>query len=158
MTTFISIIIVAYIFGFFSKSKKDNFPIILQDSITQCGPICLQMIAKHYGLCSDLKTLQKQSGMTIEGTSLEGLSQAADFIGLKNLAVRISLDVLVKDAPLPAIAHWNEESFVVIYKATHKKIWVADPAIGKVVFSHKDFLESWIQTEQGGILFLLELK
>ena len=55
--------------------KKDNFPIILQQNVMECGPICLQMIATHYGNKVDLQKLILLTKMDDTGTSLLSLSQ-----------------------------------------------------------------------------------
>ena len=140
--------------------NKNDFPIILQESALQCGPICLQMIGKYYGRDLDIKKLETISGMDREGTSLFGLSQAADSIGLNNLCVKIPFETLVEDVPLPAILHWNQNHFVVVYKASHRKIFVADPAIGKVEYTKEEFCESWLVKDENsnneGIVMLLE--
>ena len=52
---------------------------------------------------------------TAEGASLLGLSRAAEAHGLHTVAGRLSLDVLGK-VPLPAILHWRQQHFVVLYR------------------------------------------
>ena len=49
---------------------------------------------------------------------------------------------------------------MVVYKATNNKIWVADPALGKVEYSKKEFCSSWYKSDQKnsneGVILLLE--
>lgn len=81
-------------------TAEDNFPIILQENYIECGPVCLKMVASFYGKEVELKEIARMSGMdSIKGTSLLGLSQAADSMGYKNLAVRIPYSSLAKEAP-----------------------------------------------------------
>ena len=59
------------------------------------------------------------------------------------------------DAPLPFIAHWNQNHFIVIYKikevGTGIKIYVADPSEGLLIYRKKDFEKFWYSTENEGI-------
>jgi ATP-binding cassette subfamily B protein len=122
-----------------------------------CGATCLRMIAKHYGKNYKTKELVQVSGTTREGTNLEGLNLAAEKIGFRTLGVKVPFNKLVEDAPLPCIAHWNQNHFVVIYKIKKNKIYVADPAHGLLVYTKEDFFKSWVSDgKDEGILLLLE--
>lgn len=79
-----------------------------------CGPTCLRMIARHYGRRFDSQTLRDLSSVGRDGVSLLGLSSAAEAIGLKPIGVKVSFDILIKDAPLPCILHWGQNHFVVL--------------------------------------------
>ncbi len=139
---------------------KLDFPIILQQSSMQCGPICLQMISKYHGKEVDVKRLEIISKMDQTGTSLWGLEEAADSIGLESFAAKLSFEDLIKDAPLPAILHWNGNHFVVVYYATKTKIYIADPAYGKIEYSKEAFCKNWIPKDtlsnNRGIIMLFE--
>ena len=45
-----------------------------------------------------------------------GISDAAERIGFRTTALKISVEQLVEDVPLPCILHWNHNHFVVCYK------------------------------------------
>lgn len=157
------LVLIGIIFFLISCNEqidKKNFPIIRQEQPMQCGPICIQMIGKYYGRNLDIKQLEVDAKMGDDGTSLLGLSEAADIVGLNNLSVRISFEKLVEDMPLPAIVHWNQNHFVVVYHVTKSKVFVADPAGGKIEYSKKEFCESWIPKDTGfhkeGIVMLFE--
>ncbi|MEO0777615.1 MAG: peptidase domain-containing ABC transporter, partial [Bacteroidota bacterium] len=69
-------------------------------------------------------------------------------------------DRLIEDIPLPCIAHWRQNHFIVVTKATKKHVWVADPAAGKFRLRKEEFLDGWAshqdEGEELGILLLLE--
>ncbi|MCB0614227.1 MAG: peptidase domain-containing ABC transporter, partial [Phaeodactylibacter sp.] len=69
-------------------------------------------------------------------------------------------DRLARDIPLPCVAHWRQEHFVVVHKVNKNYAWIADPASGKFKLTREEFLENWISdTEEGedlGVLLLLE--
>jgi ATP-binding cassette subfamily B protein len=113
------------------------------------------MVAKHYGKSYNLETLRQQSHITREGISLLGLSRSAESIGFRSLGVKISFEELLSDAPLPAIVHWKQNHFVVVYKITGKKgnetVHVADPAAGLVKFPKDEFIKCWASTVENGV-------
>ena len=93
-----------------------------------------------------------------------GISRAAETIGFRTLGVKIPFEKLRDEAPLPAIVHWNQNHFVVVYKISGRKgkerIHVADPAGGLVTFSREEFTRCWASTgsneEPQGTALLLE--
>jgi ATP-binding cassette subfamily B protein len=92
-----------------------SFPLYLQLDAMDCGPTCLRMIARHYGRSYTLQNLRERSFITREGVSMLGISDAAESIGMHTQGVRITLEQLMEDVPLPCILHWNQNHFVVLY-------------------------------------------
>lgn len=131
--------------------KQDEFPIILQDRAAQCGPVCLQMVTGHYGRTVELEELERLTGMTDQGTSLLGVNDAAESLGFKTLAAKIPFDKFVEEAPLPAMVHWKNNHFTVVYQLDFDSVWVADPAQGKVVYAAEEFLDGWIKHDTTGV-------
>jgi ATP-binding cassette, subfamily B, bacterial len=131
-----------------------SFPFYNQLDAMDCGPSCLRMIAKHYGKNYTLQTLRDKSYITREGVSMLGISDAAEAIGFRSMGVRITFDQLLTEAPLPFIAHWNQNHFVVVYKISQQKketfVYVSDPARGLIKFSKEEFLSGWATTKEGG--------
>lgn len=93
-----------------------------------------------------------------------GISWAAESIGLRAMGVKISVGQLVAKAPLPAILHWNQQHFVVLYRVAGRRgrevFHIADPAGGLVRFPRAEFERCWLQTADGsepvGTALLLE--
>ena len=119
-----------------------------------CGPSCLRMIARWYGKEYSLKYLREHSFLTRLGVSILGISDAAESVGFRSGSYKMTFDQLL-DAPLPFIAHWNQNHFIVIYKikeaGTGIKIYVADPSEGLLIYRKKDFEKFWYSTENEGI-------
>ncbi len=137
------------------------FPNYKQYDAMDCGPTCLRIVSKHYGKSYSLQNLREKSRITREGVSLLGISDAAESIGFRTLGVKLSYDKFKEDAVLPAIVHWNQNHFVVVYKITKKdEIFVSDPAKGRIKYSKNEFLQYWAGTqnagEPAGIVLLLE--
>ncbi|HYM00845.1 MAG TPA: peptidase domain-containing ABC transporter [Blastocatellia bacterium] len=136
-----------------------RFPIFYQLDTMDCGPSCLQIIAKHYG-----KTIEKQIAARLceqdrQGASVSALARGAEKLGFRTLAVKVSFDELKDKAPLPCIAYWPQGHFVVVYKIRKNRVYIADPSAGLTVYSRGEFETCWL-TDPGrrdwGILLLLE--
>ncbi|TWW00452.1 peptidase domain-containing ABC transporter [Chitinophaga pinensis] len=143
--------------------RFSSFPFFRQLDQMDCGAACLKMICAFYKKNYSIQQLREMSGITRQGVSVLGLCDAAEQIGMKTLALNISFESLVNDVPLPCIVHWRQRHFVVVYKTDDKHIWVADPAFGKVKYTHAKFLEGWLynkkikkEEEQEGFALFLE--
>ncbi len=126
-----------------------NFPHYHQLDQMDCGPTCSRMVAKHYGRTYSLESLRKQSGISREGVSLLGISEAAENIGFRTVGVKLTSEQLFKEAPMPCIVYWNQQHFVVVYKIKGDKVYIADPAAGKVVYSKQELLKCWLNHKTG---------
>lgn len=137
-----------------------SFPFVRQPDAMDCGPACLKMITGFYGKNFTLETLRKKCYITREGVSFLGLSEAADSLHFRTIGVRVPFSTFVKDVPLPCIVHWKQKHFVVVYKISAQKIWVADPALGLVKYTHNEFISNWSGTvvagEPSGLVLVLE--
>jgi len=121
-----------------------KFSFFTQPDRMDCGPTCLRMVAKHHGRTISLEKLRKISETTRAGSSLQGISFAAEAIGFKTLGVKIDFENLQENAPLPCIVFWNERHFVVVYKIKKNKVYVADPGHGLLVYEKQEFIHNWI--------------
>lgn len=127
-----------------------RFPLTLQHDSMQCGIACLQMICKYFGRDYTLSALSRYCFATTEGVSLLGISEAADTLGLHTLSARATVDELAEN-PLPAILHWNQNHFVVLYKVKNgRKFYVSDPAKGRITYSYDEMIDHWASTMSNG--------
>ena len=122
-----------------------------------CGPASLKIIAKYYGKYYSLQYLRDLCGITREGVSLLDISYAADKIGLRTVSIKVTIADLINRVVFPAIIHWDNNHFVVIYRATKNKIYVSDPAKGLVTYTHDQFVEKWYKSNESyGVLMVLQ--
>ena len=141
-----------------------TFPYYKQLDKMDCGPACLRMIAKYYGKNYSLQTLREYSFLSREGVSLMGLSDAAESIRLRTVGLRITLEQLKKDVPLPCILYWNQNHFVVCYGIKKQRgrclFQIADPASSLLVYSEAEIKRYWLSAESDsrelGIVLALE--
>jgi ATP-binding cassette subfamily B protein len=122
----------------------DKFPFYKQLNAMDCGAACLHMVAQHYGRFFSLEYLRGLTRINIEGVSLRGISDAAEHIGMRTLGAKVEYEQLVNDIPLPLIAHWRDDHFIVVYKINKDTVWVADPAHGKLKYTKEEFLSGWL--------------
>ncbi len=126
-----------------------------------CGPSCLRIIAKYYGRSYSLQNLRERSFITRQGVSMLGISDAAESIRFRTQGVRISMEQLIEDVPLPCILHWNQNHFVVLYTIKKKSSFfssknneyifnLSDPAKGKYQIDERGFKKCWISTKEEG--------
>lgn len=145
--------------------KLKAFPFYMQPDGKDCGPTCIKIISKYYGRLTEIETIRSLAETTREGSSLLGLSAAAEGLGFKSLAVKIDFLTLVEEAPLPCICHWGQQHFVVVYKVKRSGgntiVYVSDPAYGLLKYTQQEFIDGWIgrgktERDEEGIALLLD--
>lgn len=133
-----------------------KFPFFHQLERMDCGATCLRMIARHYNRYYSLEYLRELTYMGKQGVSLLEISDAAEVIGMQTLAVSVPFERLHDDIPLPFIAHWEDDHFVVVYDIKPDRVWVADPAEGKYTLTKEEFLAGWSEGDEEGVILVLE--
>jgi len=140
--------------------KYTTFPFFEQLDSNDCGLACIRMISKHYGKHFSSHHLSINSNLSNQGISLSNLSKVAENIGFRTLYLVTDFEKLAKKVPLPAIAHWNQNHFIVVYKVKKNQVYVADPAFGLTKYNQDEFLKAWAGTQSNnkeeGILLLME--
>jgi len=122
-----------------------------------CGPTCLKIVLKYYGKNISLQKLRELSNISREGVSVKSIKDAAEKLGFECLGSKLTFDQLKQERELfPCIIHWNQNHFVVLYKITKSRVYVSDPGIGLINYSHGDFLNHWIgnSKKEGVALFM----
>jgi len=84
-----------------------KYKVYYQPDSKDCGPTCIQIIAKYFGKYVSIQRLREASDINREGVSMLGLSEAARTVGLKTTGVRITMEQLSYDMPLPCIFLMN---------------------------------------------------
>lgn len=137
-----------------------RFPFYPQLEAMDCGSTCLRMVAKFYGRFYSLEYLREISNTGKDGVSLLDLSEAAEIIGLKTLAVEADIVQLQDVIPKPCIINWGNNHFVVVYHQDSSKVWIADPAQGKYKLNNDEFIQKWIgeeaEVENSGIVLICQ--
>jgi ATP-binding cassette subfamily B protein len=125
-----------------------------------CGPTCLKMVCEYFGRNYDIDHLRNLCHLTKQGATMQGMSKASEMIGLRSLAVNISINQLKKSAPLPCILHWTQNHYVVLFDIQEQKnktkYVIGDPAFELITIEEEEFLDSWISNNNKGICLLFE--
>ncbi len=74
-----------------------------QRDTMDCGPSCLAMIAKHYGLHSNIAKIRRSCALNKAAVSLLGISKVAKSIGFKTIGRRLTFNTLAKEVTHPCI-------------------------------------------------------
>lgn len=106
---------------------------VLQRDQSDCGIACLSSIINYYGGIANQENIRIASGTNKQGTTLLGLFQAANGLGL--IAEGMQGDVFyLKSLSGPAILHvvTNERMlhYVVFYGFANNHFLIGDPALG----------------------------
>src|SRR5437764_2411126 len=130
--------------GLFRKRGKRIRKI---DHVTQidemdCGAASLGMICRYFGRKVSLARIRQLCHTATDGTSLKALSRTATELGLAARALKISLRNLSL-MPLPAIAHWEGNHWIVLYDVDPDFVRVADPAVGLLKLPRREFEAKW---------------
>ncbi|MCR6850509.1 peptidase domain-containing ABC transporter [Bacillus sp. IBL03825] len=127
--------------------RKRSFPLIRQHDLKDCGPACLAMISKHYGLSVSISKIRESAGTDLQGTNVAGLVEASERLGFDARAVRATDISAITEISLPVIAHVIVDEgflhYVVIYKIKKNKVYIADPDKGLITYSLNDFQDIW---------------
>jgi ATP-binding cassette subfamily B protein len=119
-----------------------RYPFYQQQSASDCGAACLVMISRYWGKRLSVNRLRELANVNRDGSSLRGLTTAAESVGFTTRPVKASLDKLAQQT-LPAIAHWEGKHYVVVYEITKKQVIVGDPAIGQRNLKIAEFKAGW---------------
>lgn len=90
--------------------------------------------------------------------SVAGIRDALREIGMESATFELTLRQLREKCPLPAILHWEQNHFVVLYDIRESrfskklKYYVANPAFGKSALSEETFSRSWLNGGKGVVI------
>ncbi|HLK57161.1 MAG TPA: cysteine peptidase family C39 domain-containing protein [Chthonomonadaceae bacterium] len=92
-------------------------PLSSASGAADCGPRALLLVCEQLGIPAQLDTLRQKAGTNATGTSLQGLAQAAQAVGLKAQGVQLSREAF-SEAQMPALAWVNGNHFVAVLAIT----------------------------------------
>jgi HlyB family type I secretion system ABC transporter len=130
--------------GLFVKRRRRirRMPFVRQIDEMDCGAACLAMVCRFFGRAVSLTRIRQLVHTSMDGTSLAALCSAGEGLGLAARAVKASRRHL-DQMPLPAIAHWEGNHWIVLYDVRPGYVRVADPGLGVRRLTRHDFEERW---------------
>jgi len=130
--------------GYFVKDRKQirRFPHIKQIDEMDCGAASLAMICRYFGRTVSITRIRQAVHTATDGTSLRGLCQGAESFGLAARSVKVSKSNILQ-LPLPAIIHWENYHWVVLFDVNLNHAWIADPATSIRKITREELDEKW---------------
>ena len=86
-----------------------------QLDVADCGAACLKMLAEYYGRHISLMSIKDHIYVSKYGVSLYSIARGAETLGFKTISLKLSLDYLKDNRPLPCIIFVINEHFVVFF-------------------------------------------
>ena len=114
-------------------------PVIMQMEALECGAACLTMILAYYRKWIPLEQVRKDCGVSRDGSNAMNILLAARSYGLTANAFKAEPETLKKEGIFPCIVHWEFNHFIVVCGFKHGKVYINDPARGRVAISEEDF-------------------
>ncbi|MDP9368256.1 MAG: peptidase domain-containing ABC transporter [Chloroflexota bacterium] len=121
-----------------SRKRSHRVPVLLQLSMVECGAACLAMILSYHGRPTRVAECRERCGVGRDGVTALALAQAARGFGLRVRAFTVE-PAAFQQIPLPAIAHWGFEHFVVVEHWSPTRVTVVDPAKGRQRLTAEEF-------------------
>lgn len=109
---------------------RRRVPVVLQLSNVECGAACLAMILTYYGRQTRIADVRQLCDSGRSGHTARAMKTAAQQYGLRAAAYTVEPDDFVH-IPLPAIAHWNFDHFVVVERWSPGQVDIVDPSLGR---------------------------
>lgn len=125
-----------------SPNRIRRFPHIRQVDEADCGAAAMAAVCRYFGARVSLARVRQHVGTGIDGTSLRGLADGAERLGLAARPMKVSprnLDAM----PLPAVLHWQGNHWVVLFDIDGTHARISDPALGIRRVSRRELEEAW---------------
>jgi ATP-binding cassette subfamily B protein len=126
------------------KQVRRSF--LRQQGQSDCGVACLASIIRYYGGSASLERLRELSGTTPQGTTLLGLYQAAQQLGLEAVGWEADMESL-KQIRRPVILHVILDNrlshYLVCYHFDGCHFYVGDPAQGLLTYREAELSAIW---------------
>ncbi len=97
-----------------------KFTCIKQNDLKDCGPACLAMISRHYGLTMPISKIREIAGTDLQGTNIQGLMKAGERLGFEVKGVKATNKNALEEIQLPAIAHIVVNGGLLHYVVIHQ--------------------------------------
>lgn len=117
---------------------RKKVPYIEQMNQTECGLCCCLSILQYYGSKESLLDLRRTMECGRDGYSLKKLSGLMESRGMNTASYGVKRIEALQKLPLPFLAFWDKEHYVVVYKLTKRAVYIMNPARGYETYRYEE--------------------
>ncbi|MCQ4208728.1 peptidase domain-containing ABC transporter [Streptomyces longispororuber] len=128
--------------GFRPGGARTRVPVLLQDSIAECGAAALAMLVCAHGHHVTVPEVRDRLGIGRDGSNAAALAAVAEEYGMTVEAYQAESWAL-KQLRLPALLHWNLNHYVVLEEFSEHHATIVDPSQGRQKVSREEFDSSF---------------
>ena len=125
-----------------ASRNRTRVPTFLQMEAVECGAAALGAVLAHHGRWVALEELRVTTGVSRDGANAGNLVRAARSYGLEASGVRRDPEQVLS-LPMPFIAFWNANHFVVVDGVGHDYVRVMDPSSGPRKVTREEFAAAY---------------
>ena len=133
------------------KGGVAKVPVVMQLEALECGAACLTMVLAYYGKWVPLEQVRRDCGVSRDGSNARNIILAAKGYGLEPSAYKAEPAALKEHGSFPCIVHWEFNHFVVLDGFRSGKVYLNDPARGKLAITEEEFDRGFT-----GVVIMLE--
>ena len=112
---------------------------VLQYESAECGAASLATVLKYFGRIEPLRILRDRCGVNRDGSKASNIAKAARTYGLKVKAYTTNAESCKNESNYPCIIFWSFNHFLVVEGFKGDKVYLSDPARGRVKISYNEF-------------------
>ncbi|ROP37325.1 ABC-type bacteriocin/lantibiotic exporter with double-glycine peptidase domain [Saccharothrix texasensis] len=121
-----------------ARPRRRRVPVVLQASRAECGVACLTMVLNHHGHVISPQEVRRLCPVGRDGISAGVMVRAARQLGMRAGGYP-AVPAVFEQVPLPVIAHWEDDHFVVVERITDRGVDLVDPRLGRRRLSPAEF-------------------